>query len=924
MQTQKKIWTILHVPLQSEVRLVVNTQGQASASVTIWKDNLHTDAFILDNVSESAGSREHTFRNKDVLSVRLRVEPTRVGHALTHIKVMAELTLSVKQPSETGTLHCTLASFDLAVSPVPITPPHDKPSGPTPPALPRENAPTARGCALFPYIELQRQPRLKADLAAAAFASPPDGALRTPWYLALVKSPPPSLAALRQAGAAFAGGADFIPDPAAAPDSVLLVKSAALIAAAADPQHLQAQLLELFGAGSAALMKKMLATPEWTAMLEKLWQSYFAVLLIGAPDPHQVTAYTGAMRAAHLLGYLFAPPDQAGSPTPATLAMACKARIVLPAPLFPLPRANSGAASMPTLMIGELDLVEQRLLRYELGELAHIESLMPGERREIVRKHTRAHSSAEQEQAQHGEHVDSEGNEAREMLVSQVQQAIAEKAVSHNYNKFTTTYGPPTEATLDGKCTEMTLQGRRPATEDATRFARQILNRTVNRIARDVVHTRASGRFDQWENSVNSVIDNSAVRSPQLCAFRWINKVMEARVMRYGLRLMLEFSIPHPARDYGAMQLGADGALAPLPQALAAQGVASFAGVTEANYAALAAAYGVTELTPPPAARRIVSQSLRSGDDMTLAVPSGYVVSTAAVSYINERDGAAQPTVLVGRERFRADETKEARVFGEETAIAVAVPAPPLPPLPTLAPDADGGTGAAPPPPGVLVNVTIECTPAAATIDAWRIRTYEALLKGYQRQLASFHGDTGGHAAARPRANARRIEAEALKRACLQALLARMDLPADCACTGTPYGIALQFLEDALEWQEMSARFYSGAAKVPHPVGGACDSARFTAFLEADFAVVALPVQPGQALALLYGLAEGQCWDGPPALVPVHVAQLALAQALDQAPAGADAAEALGQPWEIVVPTALQSLDSGFRLGAPGAGEARP
>src|SRR3989344_4960000 len=80
----------------------------------------------------------------------------------------------------------------------------------------------------------------------------------------------------------------------------------------------------------------------------------------------------------------------------------------------------------------------------------------------------------------------------RSNLQEESRKTVAEATETHQYNKFTSSYGPPTQATLDGSWTKAVQQGANPGLDDTTRFARDILNKTVNRISRSVSHTRSS------------------------------------------------------------------------------------------------------------------------------------------------------------------------------------------------------------------------------------------------------------------------------------------------------------------------------------------------------------------------------------------------------------------------------------------------
>jgi hypothetical protein len=351
----------------------------------------------------------------------------------------------------------------------------------------------------------------------------------------------------------------------------------------------------------------------------------------------------------------------------------------------------------------------------------------------------------------------------------------------------------------------------------------------------------------------------------------------------------------------------------------------------------------VSALTPPPAALKYVSATLRMGDEKQLAIPPGYCVTSASVEVIGPADAAATALVLVGREKFTsADKADQTRVFGEELSIAVAALAPPAAPVAPVAPvtpvapatpvtpgapatPADATPPALPALPGapaeLLVSVALVCEPSEVALDQWRITTYDAILKGYQHQMNRFASDSDA-AAGRARSQhsvqaARRIEHTQLRQACMRVLLQEVIRKGAAGADDTvlPDPCLLQFLHEALEWSEMSTRYYAGSGSdVPLVDLDQQDDGGLDALLEADMARVMVPADPARVLPLLYFLASGQRWNLAPALAPVHHANSALVQALRQ-PAASPVPQD-GPRWEVVVPTAMQMLDAGFRIGA--------
>jgi hypothetical protein len=119
----------------------------------------------------------------------------------------------------------------------------------------------------------------------------------------------------------------------------------------------------------------------------------------------------------------------------------------------------------------------------------------------------------------------------------------------------------------------------------------------------------------------------------------------------------------------------------------------------------------------------------------------------------------------------------------------------------------------------------------------------------------------------------------------------------------------------------MNARYYGDAGnsqdlplcELDEGGGHSLDS-----FLDAELARVMIPADPRSVLPLLYLLGSGRCWREQSAPVPVHAEHVALAHAIKQPePSRASPAPSC---WEVVVPTSMQALDTGFRIANPASG----
>ncbi|MFS2033842.1 hypothetical protein ACEN8I_07410 [Polaromonas sp. CT11-55] len=857
--------------------------------------------------------------------------------------------------------------------------PPGPPIEPAPPIDPVEPLPivTTHPDELFPYVYVRRWPKLSADDLLYGFiryaeASPP-------WcgffgdLVSARNQPQGAREAAQQLAVDFIDGSvypsDFIRnmDSLAGPVSrfpELFMRLPPLEGAPAvwlDKACDQvSRLLSRY-----ALDWSYFDSAAYAKTLDGVWQSYFALVITLGYDTALLDELTRALLMAHLIEVALQPFESMaqagaaagaatatgadGNPAPTSVAAEppflattqinalLHATPVLSEQVFPLPAAQGAEAASPPpalpgwiepYAIGELQMVRQRLLRYQCGEIARIENVMRGERREVT--HKRTHRQLDELRQSSGEKqlLQNDAADERSSLQEEARKTVAGVVETNQYNNFTSSYGPPTQATLDGSWSKTVQPGAAPGLDDTTRFARDILSKTVNRISRSVSLTRASSTMSQTEDSVVSLVDNTAGTHSLRGVYRWLNKVYEACVVNYGQRLMMEFMVCKPAAAFiaGEQAVAGQDFVKPLPPLRLH--IATFKDIQPGNYAGLGAYYGVLDLAPPPLAQRFASATLRDGEEKQIAVPAGYCATKAFVAYVSAPTGLPAPVVLVGRQAITPPGPPEGTALsGEDDSVPVSV----LDYPPGISPPSDAQ---------VQVNVEIQCAPSERCMDEWRIRIYAAVMRAYQERLAAYQvrveGGPQGRAATRsPLAN-RQIEQRELRNACLRLLLERMLMltgmnergfaqspPSEFAVYEPRY---LQFFDEVLEWNEMAYSFYASPG-----LGGGCgggvelgslaadDDALFASFLQADQARVLLPVQPAHVMAFLYFYSSGMLWASADRLAPANPVDVPLVNDLKQSGPPRHPVRPIGPCWEVLVPTAMQVLDETCADVVPGA-----
>lgn len=691
------------------------------------------------------------------------------------------------------------------------------------------------------------------------------------------------------------------------------------------------------------LLRDVVGSPDlggvvYLQILTRVWQSLFALAVTRGYDASLRSALLDVVVVDHLLAWLAA--REAKSVSRADLEALAGASLVLPASVFPLPPAallgtvakaqNPSSEWIVPYAVGDLQLVKQRLVGYALGEIAYVQSVMAGERRTTVQRRksrllrTVARTASD----------DQSSGTGTLSLTGEVKSTIEDAVTTATFKNFSTTYGPPAsssdDASTDAPSTSIngswTLErapgvgsSSKPLPSEASRYARNVLERAVQRVANKVVEARVTEALREAEEETTSELDNTAGTTGRRGIFRWLNEIHEVFVVNHGNRLVLEIVLAAPGAAYLRDEIDLPRSVFP-PVPPAALGITSYTNVTSDKFPLLAASYPGESLSLPPPGKRTTSGWARSGEPLPLALPEGYVSTQISVGYVVTPGQSALPVSgVAGRTTIQikapgvttqplADERGTVQVL-LQTSIR-ATPADRL--VVTGEAPIDLPVALTP----VQLLVAIDSMPDDAAMAEWQFRTFQAVQAAYAAQMETYRGtrlgDNGGTVPL-PRLGARAVEQREIKRGAFDLLFqTRADhVGSEAADVDVARPRYLQFFERAFEWPEVSYGFLLDTVNGPKAGRLTQGDDRFIDFLEAAYAQVLLPVSLREALPVLFFLASGGLWDGACESAPVHEADVALACALKQLLRAPPEPRCVGEPWEVVVPTTAAVLQDG-------------
>jgi hypothetical protein len=282
---------------------------------------------------------------------------------------------------------------------------------------------------------------------------------------------------------------------------------------------------------------------------------------------------------------------------------------------------NGGLLGVTKLGFADYMRVEQELCCYVPGEVSHIENIMAKEYKErSTRNLTRSETSYEYANETEMENISDTTTTTRHDLHNEVAEVLTEQTNFNANVSGSVSYSPPPETgtpsySINAYAGVDTSSSSSLSTTTAETFAEETTKRALERVVRKVSEKRTSKILREFEENQKHGFDNTKSDFHITGVYRWVDKIYTNRLINYGRRLILEFSVPEPARWYREAMLRKpkkDSENAPTapekPMTLAEKGVNSPSDIVRSDapigvgkdYAALAAYYGVTIAAPKP------------------------------------------------------------------------------------------------------------------------------------------------------------------------------------------------------------------------------------------------------------------------------------------------------------------------------------
>ncbi|MDI7864155.1 hypothetical protein MRS76_19605 [Rhizobiaceae bacterium n13] len=663
-------------------------------------------------------------------------------------------------------------------------------------------------------------------------------------------------------------------------------------------------------------------------------------------DRNAETAIARLTRSPRLIG--------ARAALPSTSAVGPAATLNLGFSIEEGPKVPTTVGLVRPVGVGRLQVTMQQLKRYEGGDLAHVENVLLSERKERTTRRLERIEDVftQEEETTRAEERDLQTTQRSE-IQSEVQSTLSESESFRIGGSISGGYGPFVQAEVSTGYE--TSSSSESSSRNAATYAQEIMEKAAVKVTEKTRELRTITTIREFEETNLHEFNNIEGDDNISGMFQWLNRVYEAQVYDFGIRLFFDIMIPDPAAFYRQVKHHTSqpnyDIMEPVPFDI------EFTSLNETNYKEYGAAYGVGGLDLPPPFEVVQYLALQGaaseGSDAIELVDSitlqpGYMPFKYNLRlYIdsNAEDDAQFHMNALSVQVGRHFETYPPEEFNPDDFVVLTGQQRGYMVIGNVNPTG-GADHLGPLPVSIFVrganrvHATLELFSQDQTAEkAWQKATwaklragYETALSAYNSRLAELQSQEGIEIEGMNSLEARRIQEDELKRAAISmvtgqyfehfsAILqsgimeARVDFD-----EAEAEGRYAKFFEECFEWEKMEFTYYPyywapRSTWVERMVTNDPDPL-FASFLKASFAKLRLAVRPDFEQALLHFFETGVVWKGgdlPPVTDQNHIGLLVEIRERRSEELHHERFE-VGEPFDIRLPTTLVRLRPGNTL----------
>ncbi|GAB4576859.1 MAG: hypothetical protein Tsb0019_02670 [Roseibium sp.] len=572
------------------------------------------------------------------------------------------------------------------------------------------------------------------------------------------------------------------------------------------------------------------------------------------------------------------PDEVAGAPQ----AMALMSQMGIPGYQVQTAKPKKGYAPLErvhALGIGDLVVIEEQPIRYELGEIAHIENVMATENRK--RTHVRV-SETETTTSEENEEIRSDEKSLettdRFELTKETEKQLQTSLEITAGASVTSGFGPVSVSANFGLSSSRSTSA---STRTASRLAREAVEKAVSKVTRKVREERVQRELRRIEETNSHGFENDTAND-LTGIYRWLDKYYKVRAVNYGRRLMLELIVPEPANGlvYAQNMHKDEDIVAPPPPPI------TFGPeqISRQNYLDFAKIYGAIDIPAPPP--QVVYRTMtfgKAGDGsvqyfaesgQTIEIPDGYATTNVWKS-----------SLLTYRDSYSSHYLAGSKVLPSSSSVLTGVTG-----TLQLSAKVDGIS--------FHTGWKVRCELTEQAEETWRISAWASIKEAYASAVAAYEETVAAHAIGQgvhvqgmnPGQNKEMIRNE-LKRCAVKYLsedmaevtvagrVRRNEVFNAADSTGDfnlhearIEGQIIQFFEQAFDWHNMTwllyPYFWASPRNQHQKMLAENEDPEMREFLAAGAARVVIPVPEAYETAVLHFFKTNEIWTGgePPLL----------------------------------------------------------
>ncbi len=573
--------------------------------------------------------------------------------------------------------------------------------------------------------------------------------------------------------------------------------------------------------------------------------------------------------------------------------------------------------------VADLLVVKQQLVRYEAADVAHIENVLKGEKKD--REHTLRKETEEiilrETETTTSEERELESTKRFEMS-RETSETIKEDASLKAGLTVSGKYGPSVEfsASAEGSVS----RSKEEATKAAASFSQDVTERSANKITQRVLERSLLRVTNEVIEKNTHSLDNVAGVGHISGVYQWVNKVYQAQMFNYGIRMMYDFMVPEPAAFLISSLQSAHASAVELEKPV--KFTLRPDQISEANYYTWVKEYGALDVQPPPEMYKTKSLDFKAGGGDSnadynhsgqLQIDEGYQAVFGVVGIAGNvwEDNAVIDVVLGGKtHRFSSGLGISAwtvALNGETDSIPFAL---------------DTWKYSQ-----IAAAVEVKCQRTERAMLKWRMDThakltqaYKARLSEYEEKLAALEVQAGVAIQGKNPALNMGLMNDELKKHCITILTEQhydlfnaiqtgsFNVPQIDLIENAAEGPYVRFFEQAFEWEQMTwltyPYFWGRKSKWEERIAYEDVDPVFNQFLKAGYCRVVVPVRPGFEGAIDHFTTYGEIWNGGPLPTISNPLFLPIADEIAERLDRPGEEIPQGDPWLVRIPTTLVHL----------------